>query len=149
MKKDLSTLERFLELRAQGLSFQKIADEIGIRKQTAINWSKQYAERLESAQAVAFEALQERLNLSITKRIELFGNKINAVVVELDKRIEGGEAFESLSTERLFSLLLKLNQTLENILPDLKYYAVEEAKNLEFARDKSEMDASINRRVGR
>ena len=147
MKKDVRTIERFVELRAQGLSFQKVADELGIRKQTAINWSKQYAERLESAQAEAFEALQKKLGLTLEKRTEVFAGKINAIVAELDKRIEGGEAFENLSTERLFGLLLKLNQTLENILPDLTYYTLEEAKNLECARNESEIMASMKRRV--
>jgi len=38
--KDQQTKEKFIELRAKGLSFDKISRELRISKQTLINWSK-------------------------------------------------------------------------------------------------------------
>ena len=37
----LQTKERFIELRAKGWSFDKIAKETGKAKQTLIDWSKE------------------------------------------------------------------------------------------------------------
>ena len=42
----LETKERFIELRAKGWSFDKIAKEIGKAKQTLIDWSKELQDEI-------------------------------------------------------------------------------------------------------
>ena len=43
---------RFIELRAKGLSFDKISGELSIAKKTLVNWSKRYEAEVEAAKAV-------------------------------------------------------------------------------------------------
>ena len=50
MAKTTEEIEKFIELRAQGFSFDKIAEEIGTSKPTLLKWSSQYGRELEQAQ---------------------------------------------------------------------------------------------------
>ena len=45
--KDEETRRRFMELRAQGLSFTNISKELGVAKQTLINWNMDLREEIE------------------------------------------------------------------------------------------------------
>lgn len=100
--KDEKTKEQFVELRAQGLSFEKIAKELKVSKQTLINWSKEPEFEIANLRAIELEALQEKYYLTKKKRIELFGEKLKVIKEELEER-----DLSDISTERLFDLLQK------------------------------------------
>jgi len=59
--KDTETKTRFVELRAQGLSFAKIAEEIGVSKQSLIAWSKDLRLEIENLKQIELEALRESI----------------------------------------------------------------------------------------
>ena len=105
--KDTETKTRFVELRAQGLSFAKIAEEIGVSKQSLIAWSKDLRLEIENLKQIELEALREKYYLTTKKRLELFGEKLEAVKTELDRR-----SFEDVPTDKLFDILLKLEKAL-------------------------------------
>lgn len=44
--KDLQCKEKFIQLRAQGLSFDKISKETGISKPTLIKWNQEYSKEV-------------------------------------------------------------------------------------------------------
>ena len=101
--KDQETRERFIELRAKGLSFDKISKELRMSKQTLINWSKKLQEEIANLKAIELEILQEKYYLSREKRIKLFGEKLKTLKDELDKR-----NLEELSTKELFTHIHKI-----------------------------------------
>jgi len=45
---------RFIELRGKGMSFQKIAEEIGVSKPTLIKWNGELLEQVKEAQYMEF-----------------------------------------------------------------------------------------------
>ena len=100
--KDQETRERFIELRARGLSFDKISKELRTSKQTLINWGKELQEKIANLKAIELETPQEKYCLSKEKRTELFGEKLKVLKEELDKR-----DLSELSTKELFDLLVK------------------------------------------
>ena len=51
--------EKFIQLRAKGWSFDKIAKELGKAKQTLINWSKELQDEIANRKALELEALYE------------------------------------------------------------------------------------------
>ena len=106
--KDQETKERFVELRAEGLSYQKIARELNVGKQPLINWSKQLSHDIENLRAISLEALQERYCVVARRRIELLGDKIQALHDELQYR-----NLEDIPTSKLFELLLKYAKSLK------------------------------------
>jgi hypothetical protein len=102
MTKDVQTKEKFIELRAAGKSFEGIAQELDVSKPTLIGWSKELSMEIRNLKAIRLEALQEQYHVLQARRIELIGQKLQAVVDELDKR-----DLKEIPTEKLFDLLLK------------------------------------------
>jgi len=106
--KDQETKNRFIELRARGWSFDKIAKELKVAKQTLIDWSQEFQEEITNLKAIELEALQEKFFLTKEKRIELFGEKLKAIAEELDKR-----DLKDIPTDRLIELLLRYHRILK------------------------------------
>ena len=50
---------KFIELRAQGWSFPRIATELGVHRNTRLNWSSKFQFQIQNLKAMAAEALFE------------------------------------------------------------------------------------------
>lgn len=98
----LQTKEAFIELRAKGLSFDSIAKELNVSKQTLINWSRKFRHQIDNLASVEMETLYEKYYLLKRERIKLFGDKLDAIKSELEKR-----ALTTISTEKLLDLFPK------------------------------------------
>lgn len=107
--KDKKTKERFVKLRAEGMSYDRIARKIHVSKQTLIDWSKEYEFLIRNLKAIELEVLQEKYFATKRMRIELFGDRLNVIKNELAKR-----DFSNISTEKLFELLIRCSLILKN-----------------------------------
>ena len=58
---DQETIARFIFLRSQGWSFNRITVELNISKPTLIKWSRQYQFDINNLRATETEALAERV----------------------------------------------------------------------------------------
>lgn len=96
--------ERFIELRAQGWSFDKIAKELGKAKQTLIDWSKELQEEIANLKALELEALYEKYYLLKETRLQTFGEMLSKIKKEIEDR-----ELSDVSTEKLLELYLKYN----------------------------------------
>ena len=97
----LKTRDRFIELRAQGYSFEKIAKELGKAKQTLIDWSKDLQEEIANRRALELEALYEGYYLLMEAKIKKYGAILSKITTELEER-----DFKNVSTGRLLELYL-------------------------------------------
>ena len=59
--KPIETKHNFIKLRAKGNSFDKIAKELGVAKQTLIDWSKEFEEEIANLKAIELTDMEERL----------------------------------------------------------------------------------------
>ena len=100
----LETKERFIELRAKGWSFDKIAKEIGKAKQTLIDWSKELQDEIANRKALELEALYETYYLQRESRLQTFGAMLTKIIEEVERR-----DLSDVPTEKLLELLLKYN----------------------------------------
>jgi transposase len=91
--------QRFVELRARGLSFDKIATEMGVSRRCLINWSRKLQFEIQNERALALEALQHDCIATPEERARFAGNQLQRVLHELQNR-----DLSRLSTSRLFSL---------------------------------------------
>lgn len=108
----LETKQRFIELRAQGWSFDKIAKELGKAKQTLIDWSKELSEEIANSRALELEALYEKHYLLKESRVQIFGELLDKLREEILKR-----DLSDLPTDKLLDLYLKYsNQAKEEII---------------------------------
>ena len=53
------TINQFIELRARNISIRNIADQIGVHRNTLLQWQQKYAEEIDDLRAVELEAIQE------------------------------------------------------------------------------------------
>jgi IS30 family transposase len=113
----LETKERFIELRAKGWSFDKIAKELGKAKQTLIDWSKELQDEVANRKALELEVLYETYYLLKEAKIKKYGAILSKITNELEDR-----DFSNVNTGRLLELYLlyfeKLSQ--EVIEPSFK-----------------------------
>lgn len=98
----IQTKEQFIELRSQGLSYEKIAQVLSVSKQTLINWSKENRYELANLKKLHKEALLEKLELTEKARLERLGKMLQRIQEELSKR-----DLSTIPTEKLSELFLK------------------------------------------
>ena len=63
----------FVQLRAKGLPYVRIAERLGVAKSTLANWNAELEAEIASARAMELEALQEEFFLLKEGRITLLG----------------------------------------------------------------------------
>ena len=112
MVKGIEQQARFIELRGKGMSFQKIADEIGVSKPTLIKWNGEFMEQVKEAQYMEFEGLVEQYGLFRKERFEIYCKALNSALKEFQERAETGE-LKKVPTDKLFNLVEQLEKRLE------------------------------------
>lgn len=100
--------ERFIELRAKGWSFDKIAKELGKAKQTLIDWSKELKDEVANRKALELEALYETYYLLKENRLQTFGGLLNKIKEEVLSR-----DLSDVPTDKLLDLFLKYNSQIK------------------------------------
>lgn len=115
--KDIENKERFIELRAHGLSFDKIALEIGVSKPTLIKWNRECSKEVANLTYFNFEKLIEQYRLLKTHKIEALAKTLNRVLDELSKR-----NFENVSTKDLVSIAFAIEGRLKESISDIRLY---------------------------
>jgi transcriptional regulator with XRE-family HTH domain len=109
MSKTLEDKHNFVELRAKGYSFSKIADETGVSKPTLIQWSQDEAvsRDIHNLRTLHMDELQEKYAMTKRHRIAVFGEVLNRAKTELESR-----DLADLPTDKLINLVVKLSDTL-------------------------------------
>jgi hypothetical protein len=92
----------FVQLRAKGLPYVRIAERLGVAKSTLANWNAELEAQIASARAMELEALQEEFFLLKEGRIRLLGEQLQRLRQELANR-----DLSSVPTDKLLELLLK------------------------------------------
>jgi hypothetical protein len=100
--------DKFVEMRAAGVTLSKASQDLGIARNTALNWETDLKERIEAYKAIHIEELQEKYKISKEKRIELFGKDLLAINKELEKR-----DLSEVSTPKLFEMKIICLKALE------------------------------------
>jgi len=119
MSKTLDEQQQFIELRAKGYSFQKIADQLSVSKPTLIGWSQEdkTAKEIHNLRTLHLDELQEKYAMTKRHRIAVFGDVLNRAKVELDKR-----DLSDMSTEKLVTMVIKLSDTLRQDESELELH---------------------------
>lgn len=102
---DANTIQRFIELRAQGWSFARLMTELNVSKPTLIAWSRKHQFQIQNLKAIELEALGEKWLASVTDRVNGLGEQLRQVEAELVQRNVG-----DLTTPQLFALARNLRR---------------------------------------
>ncbi len=95
---DSKTQQQFVELRVQGRSYARIAEELKVSRRTLIEWGRKFQFEIHNARVVEREALRERYLSTTEELVRRLGEQLQRVEAELAKR-----DMAELSTMRLFS----------------------------------------------
>ena len=113
--------DRFIELRAKGWSFDKIAKETGKAKQTLIDWSKDLQDEIANRKGLELETLYESYYLMRENRLQTFGAMITKIKEEVNRR-----DLSDIPTEKLLELLLKYNSQVKEEIIEPTYKSSQE-----------------------
>ena len=101
--KDTETIDRFIELRAQGWSFSRIAAELNVHKNTLLAWSRKHQHRIHNLRALEIESLSEQFKISRQTCLEALADDVRRIRDELSRR-----DLKDIPTARLVSLAAAL-----------------------------------------
>jgi len=104
----LETKHRFIELRAKGYSFDKIALELNKAKQTLIDWSRELKEEIEIRKATELELIYESYFLLKKSRLQSLGDILLRVETEIGQR-----SLSTIPTDKLMDIYLKYSNQIK------------------------------------
>jgi transcriptional regulator with XRE-family HTH domain len=107
--------QQFVELRAKGYSYSRIASRLKVGKSTLSEWNKELAQEVAKLRAMELEALQEKYWLHKEGRIKLLGEQVKAIQKELK-----GRSFTDVPTDKLLDLLLRYEKQLGEEIGELQ-----------------------------
>lgn len=115
----------FIELRAKGYSYRKIAKRLDVSIATLSNWRQELEGEIATLKAEELDALYERYYMTKQQKITQLGRQLKAVQKELRSR-----DYEDVSTEKLLEMQLKLYQALEDEKTELRPLSSQEIEEL-------------------
>lgn len=101
--KEPELAERFIELRAQGWTFARLAVELNVSKPTLIAWSRKHHHRIRNLRALENETLAEQCQVSRQRCVEDLGEATRRLREEIARR-----DLSDVPTARLFVLAARL-----------------------------------------
>ena len=122
---------RFVELRATGQSYDKIAKQLSVSKTTLIEWSREYCNEIKNAKALELERIREEYLLGREQRIRIAGAQLGQITEELLKR-----DLNEVPTHRLFDMQRKLVKEISENTDEMEFTekisttGIENLKNL-------------------
>jgi len=134
MEDKVKKQQEFIELRAKGNSFDRIAKRISVSKGTLIDWSKQLSVDLRNRISLETDTTIEKYQLARKNQLELYGVQLAKIREELGKR-----DLKEVSTPKLIEMQMKLIDAINN---DDKTTITFSSKGLEWD------DESYNWQVG-
>jgi len=120
----------FVELRAKGHSYAKIARRLKLAKSTLANWGAELEAEIARYKAIELEALLEQYYLQKEGRIRLLGEQVKALAAEIKRR-----DLSQVGVDRLLELLLKYYGELKAEYVDTKPLSDQEIARLRSQED--------------
>ena len=110
------TVQRFVQLRAQGWPYSRLMAELNVSKPTLIDWSRKHQFEIQNLATIELEALREKWLASTTDRVNALGEQLRRVEGELAKR-----DLTALTTSQLMTTARDLRRQIEQATGPLQF----------------------------
>ncbi len=127
---DTNKENEIITLRARGVSFAKIAEEVGVAKQTTVDVCKKNREKVAALKALELEQLYEEQRITSQERITAHASLMRRIRQEIDSR-----DLADISTDKLIDLYLKQSAALKEELIEPEFRSTED-----ITRDRQERE---------
>lgn len=104
--------QKFVQLRAVGMSFDRIAQETGISKPTLLKFQAELKEEIQEQQYYELENIVNHFSVERRNRFQAMACLLSRALQEL-RNIAESQALESMPVEKLVQLVLTLERRLE------------------------------------
>ncbi len=111
MSHDNDVKMAFVMQRAQGKSFAKIADDLGVSKQTLITWQGELFDQIREQEYFEIQNITETFAVTRRQRFAVTAKLLQAVLTELTRRADT-EQLADMDTDKLVKLALTLETRL-------------------------------------
>lgn len=129
--KEQETIQQFIELRSQGLSFARIAEKLGVAKSTLILWSRKHQHTIQNLRAIEWEAFVDHTLASKRDRLQYLSQQLQKLESELAQR-----DLSTVPTPRLQSMAEQLRRRLDRECFPMRFSA-----GVELSRDDETREA--------
>lgn len=120
MAKTVEEVGKFIELRAKGYSYDKIAEETGISKPTLLKWSTEYSRQLKEAEHFELNSLLSQYGVMRQSRVQAYSSMLGKALQELKKRAEETD-YSEVPTDKLLRIALELERRVEREAEEKKF----------------------------
>lgn len=111
-------VQEFIGLRSRGLSFARIAEELGVAKSTLINWSRQHQHLIQNLRTIEWEDFVDRTLTSKQERLQALMDQLRRLDTELSRR-----DLAQVPTPRLQTMAEQLRRRIERECGSLQFTA--------------------------
>lgn len=101
--KTMEEKEKFIELRAEGYSFNKISEMLNVSKPVLLNWAVELKEDIEKTRTIKKDLIIKEYQMAQENILEQYGKLLKRVNEEIEKR-----DLKEVSTIKLLEYQLKL-----------------------------------------
>jgi transposase len=115
----------FIELRAKGYSYRKIAKRLDVSIGTLSSWRQELEGEIATLKAEELEVLYERYYMTKQKKITQLGRQLKHIQKELRSR-----DYSDIPTEKLLDMQLKVYDALEEEKVDIRPLSSQEIEEL-------------------
>jgi replicative superfamily II helicase len=122
--------QRFVELRAKGYSYEKIAKELKKAKQTLIDWSIELQEEIANLKAMELEELYSKYFLLKENRLQTFGELLDKMKKEVITR-----DLSEVPTGKLLELLIKYSGYINDEMIEPEYLSSRKMQSEKLSRE--------------
>jgi len=124
--KDIKVKERFIELRAQGQSFDKISQELKTSKPTLMKWAQEFENEISELMFIEFESLFERYKMLRIERVKCYGEQLELIREALKEK-----DLKDVSATKLLDMALVIEDRIQGEMRDISHASVETKSSYE------------------
>jgi len=118
--------EKFIGLRAEGLSFSKISEKIKTSVPILMKWEKEYSREIDELKYLEFETLREKFLMGTKARLESYGEVLTKAKEELKSR-----GLKDVSSDKLLNMINDLENKFRDELKRISCHSEETTEGLD------------------
>jgi len=118
--------EKFIELRAEGMSFESIAQELETSRPTLMKWAKEFENEVSELMFVEFESLFERYKMLRVERVRRYGEQLELIREALKEK-----DLKDVPATKLLDMALVLEDRIKGEMRDVSHASVETKASFE------------------
>ncbi len=120
LMKDTKTKEKFIQLRAEGMSFDKIVRELDTSKPTLMKWAKEFENEISELMFIEFESLFEKYKMLRLERVRRYGEQLKLIREALKEK-----DLKDVPATKLLDMALVLEDRIQGEMKEVSHGSVE------------------------